>query len=138
VVLCDVLEILNNVCGVEMDQQIHQLEATNGNRKEASNCRGAGVFEARASEGKRLESRQGHGELGNIVVVQLEGASVIVASTVTEGIYVEIDQVLKYLDCGGEEGVGSGTGAAIDCEGFQGSLRFRQRCHTLLGGNIVL
>jgi len=124
-------------CGVEVDQQTSQFEAANGNRKEASDCRGAGIFEAWASEGKGLEPGESHNELGDIVIVQLEGAFIIVASAMTEGIHVEIDQVPKDLNRGGEGGIGGGTGAAFDRQDFQGFLHFGQRRHTLRGGNTV-
>jgi hypothetical protein len=51
-----------------MDLQFLQLEAMNGNRKEACDGRGAGVCEAWESEQKKLQLRQDHSKFGDVVV----------------------------------------------------------------------
>jgi len=53
-VLRGVLEIVNDVRGVEVDLQFLQLGAVNGYRKEAGDSCGAGVFETRVSKEERL------------------------------------------------------------------------------------
>ena len=74
-VLRDSLEIPNDIRSAEVDLQRFQLEAIDGNRKEASDSCEADVFETRVvSEEKRLQPRQGHCGVGKIDVVKLEGA----------------------------------------------------------------
>jgi len=51
----DVLEIIDDFRGVEMDLQLPQLAAINGNWKEAGDGRETGVFETRVSEEERLQ-----------------------------------------------------------------------------------
>jgi len=54
-------------------------------RKEASDSRGTGAPETRASEEEVLQSRQGHSEFGDTAVIQLEGALRMVAIVMTGG-----------------------------------------------------
>ena len=84
-----------------MDFQSSQLDAMDGNWKEASNSRRAGVFETWRSEEKILKLRQSHGKLGDIVVVQPEGALAPVLNTAVDP-HTKIDQIAEYLDQGGE------------------------------------
>jgi len=77
------LLILDNVCSVEVDLQLLQLEAINGDREEASNGRGTGVFGTWASEEKVLQLRHGHSELGDVLVIQIERAQTLIASITT-------------------------------------------------------
>jgi len=51
-----------------------QLGAMNREWKEASDCRGAGVFGTRVSKEETLHLWHGHSEIGDIVVVQFERA----------------------------------------------------------------
>ena len=44
----------------------------NGNLKETNNSCGAGVFGTRDTERERLQLREGHGKVGDIVIVQPE------------------------------------------------------------------
>jgi len=59
---------------VEVDRQFSQLDAVDRNLEEASNSCGVGIIETRVSEDKNLQLGQGHNELGDVVVVQLEEA----------------------------------------------------------------
>ena len=54
--------------------QAFQLNPTNGDWKEARDSRGTGIFETGPPEGEVLQSRQGHSEFGDTIVVQLGGA----------------------------------------------------------------
>jgi len=87
----DVPEIIDNIRGIEVDLQLPQLAAMNGNRKEAGDGRETGVFGARVSEQKKLQLSQGHSEFDDVVIVQLEDALAIVVSVVTEVLYIETD-----------------------------------------------
>jgi len=62
-VIQDVPHIIDDVRGVEVDYQLLQLAAMDGNRKEAGDGRETGVFGARVSEDKRFQLGQGHSEL---------------------------------------------------------------------------
>ena len=100
-----------------MNLQLLQLEAMNRNRKEASDGRGAGILKTPGFEEKILQSRQSHSEHGDIVVVQFEGAFAIVLVPAA-GVYIQVDQVLKYLDRGGEGNVDNGNRKVFDDEVF--------------------
>jgi len=71
----------------------------NGNRKEASDSCDAGIFGTRGSKEEILDLREGHGELGDIIIFQLEDASALIAADP----HVQRDQVLKYLNGGVKE-----------------------------------
>jgi len=137
-VLQDVPKIIGNVRGVEVDLQLLQLAAMNRNRKEAGDSRKTGVFGTRASEDKRLQLSQGHSELSDVVVVQLEDAFTPLVLTGAEVIYVEIDQIPKTLNRGDERRIDVDTEHVLDTQNFQRFLRLIQWCYALRGGSTVL
>ena len=67
--LRDVFEVIDDSRRIEVDRQFFQFDAMNGNLKEACNSCGAGVFATWGSEGKRFQLGQGHGKVGDIVIV---------------------------------------------------------------------
>jgi len=104
-----------------MNLQPSQLEAINGNQKEATDGRGAGISETRFPEEKILQLSQRHCKLGDIIVVQLEGAPA--ASSVAVDLCSKRDQVAKHLYRGGEGCID--VEKAPDVQAFQGSLHPR-------------
>ena len=91
--LWDTLEIPNDIHSAEVDVQHFQVDAIDRKKEEASNSCGTGVFKTRVSEGKRLQPRQGHCEVCNIAVVQLEGT--LVPPPFAAGLYIQRDQVVN-------------------------------------------
>ena len=110
----------------------------NGNQKEAGNSRETAIFEARASEEKRLQLSQGHGEFGDVIVIQLEDALAPAAYVVTVDLYAELDQVPKTLDRGDKRSINADTENVFDVQDFEQFLRFGQWCHALCSGSTVL
>ena len=106
--------------------------------KEAGDGRETGVLGTCASEEKKIQLGQGHSELCDVVVVQLEDAFTPVVFAGAMDIYVEIDQVSKILNRRDERGVDGDTGNVLDVQDFQGSLRLGQWCHALRGGSTTL
>jgi len=82
------------------------------NREEANDGCGATISETRLSEEERLQLGQCYGELGGIVVVQLELALGVVVSTIYP--HVERDQVVENLDWGGERNIERVTRGVFD------------------------
>ena len=91
-----------------------QPGTTNGYRKEASDRCGTGIFVTWVSEEKRIQSRQGHGEFGNVVIVQFEGT--LTVATVDH--YVQVGEVPKCLDHGGEGDIDDGIRKVSNVQGF--------------------
>jgi len=137
-VLQSVLEIIDDVRGVEVDLQLLQLVAMNGNRKEAGNGRETGVLGTRASEEKRLQLSQGHSEFGNVVVVQLEDALVPAISAAAIALHFEMDQALKILNRRDGRSTDFDAGDVFNVQNFQRFLRLGQWYNALRGGSIVL
>ena len=137
-VLRDVPQIVDDVRGVEVDHQLLQLAAMNGNRKEAGDSRETGVFETRVSEEKRLQLSQGHNEFSDVTVVQLEDALAPLALVVAVDAYMEADQVPKTLNRGDERSPDVDTGDVLDFQNFQEFLRLGQWCHALRGGSTFI
>ena len=90
--LLSVLETANDVCGAEVNLQFLQPDTIGGNRKEAGDSRGTGIFEPGVPKEKRLQLSQGLSKLGD-VVVQLEDPLALVVFVVAVDLYTEIDQV---------------------------------------------
>ena len=107
----------------------------NRNQEEASDSCGAGVFETGVSEGKNLQLRQRHCELGDIVIGQLEGTLFLNADRITAGLYVQRGQVAKHLNRRGEGGVDSRVRQIFDLQELQRFFHLGQWCHALRGGN---
>ena len=80
----------------------------NGNWKEARNGRGAGVLGAWISKEKGFQLGQSHNKLGDIVVVQREGAL-----ATAENPYAQSHQVPECLDLGGKGNIDSETGEVV-------------------------
>jgi len=85
-----------------------------GNRKEASDCRGTGILVTWVSEEKIFQLREGHSELSNVVIVHFEDT--LAAAAVDH--YVQMDEVPKCLDDGGEGGVDGGDREVFNVQGF--------------------
>lgn len=111
----DVLEIVNDVRRVEVDIQDFQPGAIDGNWKEASDSRDAGVLLAWESEVKALQLRQGYSEVCDVIVIQPKGALALAAANH----YFQGDQIPKHLDRGGEGDIDNGGGRRdIDTQVF--------------------
>ena len=90
----------------------------NGNRKEASDRCGTGIFVTWISEEEGVQSRQGHGELGDVVIVQFEYTRAVVDFAVAADHYVQMGKVSKCSDYGGEGNIDDGIGEVSDVQGF--------------------
>lgn len=115
-----VLEIINDVRGVEVDLQVLKLDAMDGDGKEAGDGCGAGVFRTHVPEEKRLELSQGRSEFDDVVVVQLEGALALVVFLIVIAVdpYGQRDQVSETLNRGDERSINNNTGGARDAQGL--------------------
>jgi len=60
----------------------------NGNWKEAHDGCGAGVVGTGTPEEKKLQLRQRHNELGNIIVVQFEDTRSLAAPPIAAAVYI--------------------------------------------------
>jgi len=105
---------MDNVRRVEVDPQRLQPDTMNGNRKEASGRRGTGILVTWVSEEKRVQPRQGHSELRNIVIVQFEVTPTVAAADR----YFQMDEVPKCLNYGGEGGIDDGNREVSDPQGL--------------------
>ena len=94
-----------------------QSGTMNGNWKEASDRRVTGVPVTRVSEEKRLQSRQRHCELENAVIVHFED-TLLVDFVVAVDIYVQISEVPKSLNYGGEGDADDRIGEVSNVQGF--------------------
>lgn len=121
-----------------MDLQVFQLDAMAGNQKEAFNNRGACILETRSSKVESLQSRQGHGKLGDVAVVQPEGALGLPVFAAAVVPYTQIDQVLKHSNWGDEGSIDNGHGGVFGVQRLQRFLHLGKWCHVLPGGNSVL